>query len=145
MKAAIAPLAGLAAAAAVLSWVGCSGSDPLAAAGNRLVGSWQGEAKMSGPDSNVTISGSMPVKVEFKADGTMTMNMLMTLSGTWKVLSAEGDKLTVDVALEMPSGPGSAEAKKDEREFSIAFEGDDRITMAPTDEPSEAMTLTRQS
>ena len=139
------------------------GAGGLAPDAQRLIGLWKGkmasEFTVEGPNVEVIEEPDGPeeleVSAEFKDDGTLKMDMFFELSGTWELVKAEGDKLTVNSVLEMemPSPEGEpteateeieVESEKQEMEFTIIFETDDRITMAPTDDPDEAVTLDRQ-
>jgi hypothetical protein len=140
-----------------------SSSRTLAPEAQRLIGLWKGkmtdEFTVEGPNVEVIEAPDGPeeleVSAEFKDDGTLNMDMFFELSGTWELVKAEGDKLTINsvMEMEMPSFEGEAteameeievESEKEEMEFTIVFETDDRITMAPTDEPDQAATLERQ-
>jgi hypothetical protein len=129
----------------------------------RLVGVWTGkppgEPPPKDPNAKVETPEDMEISIDFKDDGTLSMNMMFVeMAGTWKVTGAEGDKLTVNTVMEMPSFDVTMESEegekvaekpevkveKEEKDFTIVFETDDRITMAPTDEPDDMVTLTRQ-
>ena len=116
---------------------GCSGSSP--SLEEKLVGTWKAE------------KDGQEMTFQFKEDKTMTMDTpFMPISGTWSVVRSEGSKLVINTALEMPSLKISNEKaevktkKIDEKEFSMVFETDDRIKMAPTDDPDDAATLQRE-
>lgn len=139
---------------ALLVFGGCSGGDPKTVAKEKLVGVWKGEVEAD-EDSDVEFP-SMSLELKFQDDGTMTMEMpiLGDVSGTWEVTAAEEKKVTINTVMKMPSfemsgdGEGNETTKveysEESQEFSIAFETDDRITMAPTDDPSSPATLDRQ-
>lgn len=151
----------------VFCFCGCSdSSNEGSKAGKKLIGVWEGqfEAEVSPGDSNMTLEGpaSISAKFEFKQDGTMTMDIpfLGPASGTWALIQSEGNKLTIKTVMEIPSiemsfeehveGSESSseesvkiETESEEQTFSVIFETDDRITMAPQDTPDEAITLHR--
>ena len=139
--------------------------DPLAAAAKRLVGTWEGKPSMppgpqKGAKKGPPMDMDMTMTVQFKDGGAMTTvagPFPMPMNGTWEVVKAEGNNVTVKSVMEMPhiSGKFSSNGGKEEdkvevktknqtEEFSIVFQTDDRITMAPTKEPEEALTLDRQ-
>jgi len=126
-------------------------SDPLAAAAKRLVGVWKGkppmpEGEKKGPPMDMSIT------MEFKDGGAAVMDMVMfKINGTWKVLKADGDKLTVNMEMEPPDLGGLMKGKekdakppKETEEFTIVFQTDDKISMGPTKSPKEAIILDRQ-
>lgn len=164
MKKTLAYLMVLVVGAALLPSAGCSKSDPLKAASRKLVGVWKGKPSADGEQKKtkdaaknkgeIDVSMDVPVTVEFKDGGAMTINaMIFALSGTWQVVKAEGNNVTIKSVMEMPSfsfestdGKQKTETKtsKEEDEFSIVFQTDDRITMTPKKDPDESMTLERQ-
>ena len=155
------------AGAALLVCVGCSRSDAPTKPGARavdpavarLVGVWTskvtGEAQ-GGTGGPQTLD--LEVTVEFKDDGTMTMAHLFPLSGTWELVRAQGNNLTIKTVLEGPSELSweqkteggktkrisKVKTEKRAQEFAVVFENDDRITMNPPDDPTEAMRLERR-
>jgi hypothetical protein len=159
-------LAYLTAAALLVQAAGCSksdstgdaGRDPLASAAKRLAGEWKGKAPLQmGAEKPKPGAKELEIGCVFKTDGTMTMDLLFPMSGTWEVVKADGDKLTVKTVLEMPSFSSESKMEgdkqqettkvstsKETQEFSIVFETDDRIVMSPTDDPDEKGTLERQ-
>jgi hypothetical protein len=121
---------------AVLISAGCSGDS--SSPEKRLIGAWKAK------------EGGQEMVFEFKEDKTTTMKGgPIPLSGTWSLVRAEGDKLTIKTAMELPSfkiegDKSTVETKTQEKEFTIDFETDDRMKMAPTDDPSDAQTFDRQ-
>ena len=148
-------------AAALVLTVGCGGGDPQESAGDpkkpagdaqksaetRLVGVWEGQT----PDAD-SPGGQMTIGFEFKTGGVMSMTMMgMPVPGTWKVAKSEGNNLTINTVVK----PQAAAGPDDEgdtpapepfvAEYAIVFETDDRISLTPTADPSEALTLNRKA
>ncbi len=130
-------------------------SDPVAAASKKLVGVWKGKPPMppgaekgekNGPPMEMTIT------MEFKDGGAAVMDMMMfKINGTWKVLKADGEKLTVNMEMEPPDLGGLMKGKekdakppKETEEFTIVFQTNDKISMGPTKKPAEAIVMDRQ-
>lgn len=169
MRSAMIGVAALLAGGVLLVCIGCSGEETpepkettgtaasssdeggggLAPEVQKLIGLWKGkmpsEVGIEKPD----------MSVEFKDDGTLNIDARHKLSGTWELVKAEEDKLIVNsvLGMEMPSIEGEAaeaveeievESEKEEMEFTILFETEDRITMTFTDVPDEPFTLERQ-
>ena len=125
--------------------------DPLAAAAKKLAGVWNGkppmpEGEKKGPPMDVTMT------VEFKDGGAMSVAMgpFPTMNGTWEVVKAEGNNVTVKSVMEMPDlgalagKEKQAKPQKETEELLIVFLTDDRITMSPTKDPKDVGTLDRQ-
>lgn len=148
-------------AGTLVLFAGCSKPDPVPAAAQRLVGTWKGKAPMEGEvgggKSSQKVQNMVDVGCEFKKDGTVTMDVLFDVSGTWEVVKTEGNALTVKMVMQVPDF--SSESKMDDgkvtestkvattketKNFLIVFETDDRITMAPEDEPQDKATMERQ-
>lgn len=152
MKKTLAYLMVLVVGAAVLPSLGCSKADPRKAAAKRLVGVWTGKQAPQGEGAGKKgdINVDVPITVEFKDGGAMSMSVfIVSLSGTWEVLSAEGNNVSVKTVLDMPAGMESdkgagSKGGKETQELSIVFQTDDRITMASKDDPKDVATLDRQ-
>lgn len=128
----------------------------------KLIGLWKGtESMQGGPDAKIEASEEEEIElsVEFKDDGSMTMDvgLPVEMSGTWKLAKAEGNTLTVNTVIDTPSGEFSVDeegakatekvgmkTEKEELEFTIVFDTDDRIIMAPSDKPDQPTTFERQ-
>jgi hypothetical protein len=130
-------------------------ADPLAAAGKRLVGVWKGKLPMPPGAEKVAPKGppmDMSMTVEFNDGGTMSVSAMgHTEKGTWQVVKAEGNKLTVNTAGEESQFGGEMKGKEkgakppqEPEVLSIVFQTDDKISMGPTKNPNETMTLDRQ-
>jgi len=132
-------------------------SDPLAAAGKRLVGVWKGKPPM--PPELEKAEGKLPpmdmtVTIEFKDGGTAVMEMMgEKANAAWKVVKAEGNTLAANMEIEEPDlgaltgkekGKDAAKPTKKTEELTIVFQTDDKITMGPTNKPAQTLTLDRQ-
>jgi predicted RNA-binding protein len=134
-------------------------ADPVAAASKKFVGVWKGKPPMppgaekgekKGPPMEMTIT------VEVKDDGTAVMDAIGDKRNfNWKVIKAEGNKVTLNMETDAPEPPDlgalvgkekgkEAKPKKVTEEITIVFETDDKITGGPTRLPAEAITLDRQ-
>lgn len=137
------------------SGAGAPGDEVPAADAQKLVGLWKGKVtpevttNMEGGKGEWEGPDEIEASVEFKEDGTMTMDMMgFELSATWELVKAEGNKLTLNAVLD--TGPSEGEGKIEvepedkEQELTIVFETDDRITFTFTEDPDEPLTLERQ-
>lgn len=142
---------------------GQGGATPAKGEYAKLVGNWEGSEKpvMTVNGKKVEAQGD-PIffKIEFKADGVMTMTMPIfeiPIKGTWKGTKSEGNKFTIDTVLEMPSFGFEAKTvdgkttqkeeittKKEQDTFTVVFETPDRIVMTAAKEPDQPMTLQRK-
>jgi hypothetical protein len=153
------------AVAAVLAGAGCgkkaspsSGADnPAASAGAaKLVGVWESEpeqAEVNGKKVGKPIS----MTVEFKEGGALRADILIEMSGTWKVVKEEGNTLTVDTEVDMPDFQFESKTekgktvektkegvKKEKKTFKITFDGPDAITMTDVDDKPQPLKLKRK-
>ena len=133
----------------------------LTAAAKRLTGAWKGTESMEVSSTGLngakqTTKQSIDIGVDFKPGGAVQLDMLLEASGTWEVIKAEGAQLTVKIVLELQDFSGEAKmedgqmkettqvaTKKQAKEFLVVFESDDRINMAPTDDPTDKKILDR--
>lgn len=131
---------------------GCS-SSPEEAARKRLTGKWKAEMKMAGNVVKDDSGNAMTMDFEFKDDGKMSMDMFgIKAAGTWKVKSVDGDKVTIETILEMPSkirgsGPDAGktvETKTETKDFLVSFKSDNEATFHPVGDAKDPLTLKRE-
>jgi hypothetical protein len=150
-----------------LVWVcGCGNastspsSDPNAKAepAARLVGVWEASMKPTATDDKgkpIEIQGEpVTIRFEFRPDGNLGGEFFFPLTGTWKLARAEGDKLTVDVEMNLPEGGFESKTendktttkedfkiRKEKDTLTIVFENDDEITVTSAKDPKEPLKL----
>jgi hypothetical protein len=129
-------------AAGLLLMAGCNKSGTTGAAGGannsaagyaqKLVGTWEGtDSDLQDKDGKAAV-----VTVVFTADGTMTAAMgPFDLRGTYKVTKEDGKTLTLDTeqTFDMPGLKAKDDNKAKSVRMTVTFDGDDVITMSPTD------------
>ncbi len=133
----------LALAAGVLLMAGCDKAGTTGAAGGganksadsyakKLVGTWEGtDSDMKDKDGKAAV-----VTVVFAADGKMTTAVgPFDLRGTYKVTKEDGKTLTLDTeqTFDTPGFKGKDDNKPKSVGMTVTFDGDDAITMSPTD------------
>jgi hypothetical protein len=130
-------------AAGLLLTAGCDKTGTTGAAGagpgksadshaKKLIGTWEGaDNELRDKDGKAAI-----VTVVFAADGKMTIATgPFELRGTYKVAKEDGKTLTLDTeqSLELPGLKRKDDNKAKSVGMTVIFDGDDVITMSPTD------------
>ena len=122
----------------------------------KLVGAWETEperAKANGKE----VGDPITMTFHFKADGGFQVDGFIPIAGTWKAVKEEGNTLTILAELGMPEikieskeqdGKKSEKAEgkivKEQKTFTITFDGPDAITMTDVGERPQTMKLKRK-
>ena len=145
---------------------GTPGAGERSTPADRLVGRWTGSHRPTDAKGRAQAAAhpeAFAAALALRRDGTLVMTYFGEPSpGTWELLSAEGDRLRLRTAVEMPSGGGfsieettgeggtastvrsESETQVERTEYVVTFETDDRLTLTPTDDSAMALVLERQ-
>ena len=159
-------------AALVAFAAGCSDApEPPDAAGDaastdRLVGRWTGSLQPADAEDAAQAAAhpeAFATALELRRDGTMVMTYFgEPFPGTWELLPAEGGRLRLRTAVEMPSGGGfgieettgedgttstvrsESRTAAERTDYVVTFETADRLTLTPAGDSGMALVLERQ-
>lgn len=122
----------------------------------KLVGAWETEperVKVDGKD----VGDPITMTFHFKADGGFRAEGFIPLAGTWKAVKEEGNTLTVLTEVGMPElkfesktengktvQKSEEQVKKEQKTFTITFDGPDAITMTDVGDKPQPMKLKRK-
>ena len=149
--------------AVLLSGAGCdsnSPSTPGGASGSslsaKLVGAWETEPEQL--EVNGKKQGDpITLTFHFKADGGFQVEGFLPIAGTWKAVKEEGNTLTILTEISMPEGEFGFDEKdgkkkekdefrlrKEQKTFTITFDGPDAITMTDVGDKPQPTKLKRK-
>ena len=135
-------------------------SNPAANSSARLHGVWEATERPTVTINGKTVEGEgdpITVRFEFRADGTLSADLFFPMTGTWKVAKTEGDTLTLDVEMNVPSGGFESKTengktttksemavKKEKDTLTVSFEPDDQITIRSAKDAGNPLKLKRK-
>ena len=146
--------------ALVVSAAGCGSKSPSTPGGPalsaKLVGAWETEPermKVNGKEAGDPIT----MTFQFKADGGFQVEGFFPIAGTWKAVKEEENTLTILTEVAMPdikieqkeeggkrTDKSEGTVKKEQKTFTITFDGPDALTMTDVGDKPQPMKLNRK-